>query len=122
MNAINMSSSVKSIDSDKDVMLYLAERIKIIRQTKNITLGNMASKIGITRKQLQNYENGQTNIGITRLWQIAQILQVDIVTLVEGLDNKPSSIDNESLEFIRLFNNLKDQNIKDIILGLLKSM
>ena len=122
MNAINMSSSVKSIDSDKDVLLYLAERIKIIRQTKNITLGNMASKIGITRKQLQNYENGQTNIGITRLWQIAQILQVDIVTLVEGLDNKPSSIDNESLEFIRLFNNLKDQNIKDIILGLLKSM
>lgn len=122
MNAINMSSSVKSINSDKDVMLYLAERIKIIRQTKNITLGNMASKIGITRKQLQNYENGQTNIGITRLWQIAQILQVDIATLVEGIDNKPSSIDNESLEFIRLFNNLKDQNIKDIILGLLKSM
>lgn len=122
MSTINNVTSIKTKISDKDVILHVAKKIKLIRQIKKISSGNMASLLGITRKQLQNYENGQTNIGIARLWQIAQILQVDIVTLVEGLDNKPSSIDNESLEFIRLFNNLKDQNIKDIILGLLKSM
>lgn len=122
MSTINNVTSIKTKISDKDVILHVAKKIKLIRQIKKISSGNMASLLGITRKQLQNYENGQTNIGIARLWQIAQILQIDIVTLVEGLDNKPSSIDNESLEFIRLFNNLKDQNIKDIILGLLKSM
>lgn len=122
MNTINNVTSTKTTISDKDVILHVAKKIKLIRQIKKISSGNMASLLGITRKQLQNYENGQTNIGITRLWQIAQILQVNIVTLVEGFGNKPNSIDNENLEFIRLFSNLKDQNIKDIILGLLKSM
>ncbi len=122
MSTINNVTSIKTKISDKDVILHVAKKIKLIRQIKKISSGNMASLLGITRKQLQNYENGQTNIGIARLWQIAQILQIDIGVLIEDLNQKQYPFDTQSLKFLKLFNNVKDQNIKNIILQILEDM
>ena len=122
MSTINNVTSIKTKISDKDVILHVAKKIKLIRQIKKISSGNMASLLGIMRKQLQNYENGQTNIGIARLWQIAQILQIDIGVLIEDLNQKQYPFDTQSLKFLKLFNNVKDQNIKNIILQILEDM
>ena len=105
-----------------EVLCYVGERIKLIRKIRNVTMNDMASRLGITRKQLQNYESAQTNIGISRLWQISQLMDVDIGFFTEGLNENKPVVDNESLNFIKMFNRIRDKKTKAAILGLLKEI
>lgn len=65
------------ISSSFDAARYVAERLRLVRRLKNLTLENLASKLGITRKQLQNYESAQCNLTIARLWEISRLLEIE---------------------------------------------
>ena len=119
---VDISEQKVIVKTTDEVLEYVGERIKLIRKIRNVTMNDMASSLGITRKQLQNYESAQTNIGISRLWQIAQLMDVDIGFFTEGLNKNKPVIDNESLNFIKMFNRIRDQKTKAAILGLLKEI
>lgn len=122
MKKHSQTSDASEIRANDEVLQYVAERIKLIRKIRKVTMNEMANSLGITRKQLQNYESAQTNIGISRLWQIAQLMQVDIGFFIEGLNKNKPVIDNEDLNLIKLFNGIKDPRTKAAILGLLKEI
>ena len=84
-----------------EVLGYVGERIKLIRKIRNVTMND---------------------IGISRLWQIAQLMDVDIGFFTDGLNENKPIIDNESLNFIKMFNRIRDQKTKAAILGLLKEI
>lgn len=111
-----------NIASTSEAICYVAERLKLVRRIRNMTLENMASQLGITRKQLQNYESAQSNITVARLWEISNLLDVETGFFVEGMNSSKQFINNEDLDLIRMFKNIKDRKAKDSLIGILKEI
>ncbi len=56
----------------------IGDRIRLFRQSKNRSQENMAFDLNISIGAYSNIERGKTNITVTRLAQIAEILDVNI--------------------------------------------
>ncbi len=63
-------------------MNYL-ENIKTIRKTKGLTQVDMSDRLGLTKNNYGKVENGQVELTVSRLYQIADILGVSVNTLLE---------------------------------------
>jgi len=72
------------MDDSKIFYLAVGMNIKKYRQSKNYSLQDLADKVGLTKKTIQRYENGEIRISMDRLNEIAQALNVDISVLLEG--------------------------------------
>ena len=107
------------ISTPQEVSLYVAERLKITRKQKHISLQDLAQNLGISRKQLQNYESGKSNITLVRLWQIASLLRTDILFLIEGLSQNKKTVSNEDLRFIYKLHHLPSKTAEQAFIGLL---
>ncbi len=103
------------------IIQHISSRLKHLRTNRHLTLEYLAQKIGLSRKQVQNYEAALCNIPITRLWQLAQCLEVDLNYFTKGLNTKNNYTDEDE-ELVKLFHNLKDKNIRAHILSLLKEL
>jgi transcriptional regulator with XRE-family HTH domain len=63
--------------------MQLGKKIKKIRELKNFTQEHVASEIGITQGAYSKIENGDTDLTINKLEQIATVLEMlpeDILT------------------------------------------
>ena len=72
-------------------------KIKEIREQKNITQDEMVSLTGIPKRSYVNYENGQTDIPLSKLQNIAMSLNVSISELVgetKSIKNAPQEKGN----------------------------
>lgn len=57
-------------------MQYYNERIRFIREAKNITQSEIARAIGTTQKQYSKYETGVNEMTVSKLQKICTYLQV----------------------------------------------
>jgi len=57
------------------------------------TQHQVASQVGVRFQQLQKYESGQNRIGASRLWQIANVLDVPVAHFFEGLSGRSADTD-----------------------------
>lgn len=110
------------IVSASEAMIFVAKRIKTARCIKKMTMSNMAANLGITRKQLQNYETAQSNITVARLWQISKIFDVDTSFFVEGLNASKQLLSDDDLEIIRAFGKIKDTKVKETLWEIIKAI
>jgi transcriptional regulator with XRE-family HTH domain len=55
-------------------------RIRKLREQKDYSQGNMAAELGITPGAYAKIERGETDPSVTRLIQIAGILEVDVAS------------------------------------------
>ena len=113
-------SMVANISNEEEACSFVAQRLKQARCIKQMPLNTMAKLLGISRKQLQNYENAQSNITVARLWQISKILDIDTSFFVEGLNSSKQLLSNDDLELVRMFGKIKDQRVKDTLWGIIK--
>ena len=122
---MSLTSSLKKtslISNSNEALKHIAERLKIARRSKHITLEEMAANLGITRKQLQNYENAKSNMTISRLWEISNLLDIETGFFVEGLNPGKPFIANEDLKILNKLHNIKDKKIKASIIGILNEL
>jgi len=81
-----------------------------------MTQQQLAGKVGIKFQQIQKYETGMNRISASRLWDIADALNVDVRFFFEGIDDGadngvtrsdgvPGDIlaDKEALELVRSY-------------------
>jgi transcriptional regulator with XRE-family HTH domain len=71
----------------------IGHQIRRIRQSKDLSQENIASELEITKGAFSKIERGATNVPITRLLQIAAVLEVDITEFFK--DSKSVSISEE---------------------------
>ena len=57
----------------------LGYKIKRLRNGRGLTQDNVAYELGITKGAYNKIENGQTNVSVKRLYEIAKIFEVDIL-------------------------------------------
>ena len=69
----------------KDTIAY---RIRKLRESKDYSQENMAGELGISTSAYSKIERGVTDPSISRITEIAKILEVDITYFFEGQANK----------------------------------
>jgi transcriptional regulator with XRE-family HTH domain len=72
-----------------DVMV--GARIRILRNHRGMSQGELAGKIGVTFQQVQKYEKGTNRVGASRLSRIASVLGVSVGELFESSENKSAA-------------------------------
>ncbi|PRX38412.1 Transcriptional regulator, contains XRE-family HTH domain [Meinhardsimonia xiamenensis] len=99
------------------VDVHVGKRVRHRRWMVGMTQQQLAEKVGIKFQQIQKYETGMNRISASRLWDIAEALQVPVSFFFEGLEEEqgatrpaegekvPGDIlaDKEALELVRSY-------------------
>ena len=79
---IKFLPKANSMDSTQARLAFVIKRMRDRRMEKNYTQAYVASKLGISQNAYSKIESGLTNFSIERLYDIADILEVDIKELL----------------------------------------
>lgn len=97
------------------VDIHVGKRIRHRRWMVGMTQQELAQAVGIKFQQIQKYETGANRVSASRLWDIADALEVDVSFFFEGLvkdetpatapDALPADIlgNKEALELVRSY-------------------
>ena len=99
------------------VDVHVGKRIRHRRWLVGMTQQQLAEKVGIKFQQIQKYETGANRVSASRLWDIADALDVPVSFFFEGLEsenaeaqppaseNVPADIlgDKEALDLVRSY-------------------
>jgi transcriptional regulator with XRE-family HTH domain len=90
---------------------HVGKRIRHRRWMVGMTQQQLADKVGIKFQQIQKYETGMNRVSASRLWDIAESLDVTIAFFFEGLGDADGAAkgghdllaDKEALELVRSY-------------------
>jgi len=90
---------------------HVGKRIRHRRWMVGMTQQQLADKVGIKFQQVQKYETGMNRVSASRLWSIADALEVSIDFFFEGLEADGSLearddsllADREAMELVRAY-------------------
>jgi transcriptional regulator with XRE-family HTH domain len=89
---------------------HIGQRIRQRRWIAKLSQMAVAERLGITFQQLQKYEVGANRVSASRLWEIAQVLEVPVAYFFEGIGAPagdapadPVVLDRDSAEMLRAF-------------------
>ena len=91
---------------------HVGKRIRHRRWLVGMTQQQLAEKVGIKFQQIQKYETGANRVSASRLWDIADSLEVPVSFFFEGLDGNaecgtslPADLmgDKEALDLVRSY-------------------
>ena len=97
------------------VDVHVGKRVRHRRWMVGMTQQQLAEHVGIKFQQIQKYETGMNRVSASRLWDIADALEVPVSFFFEGLERKgeekatsdsvPADIlaDKEALELVRSY-------------------
>jgi transcriptional regulator with XRE-family HTH domain len=115
-------------------------QLRLARLTLGLTQEEVGRAMEISFQQVQNYERGTNRVSASRLYQLAAILDVPISFFFESCAERApigalasSWPDNavllpasnrraQNLEFLRTFQAVEDQQHRDAVLKLLRTM
>ena len=116
-------------------------RIKLRRGMLRLTQEELAKKLGITFQQVQKYETGKDRVSSSRLWDLANALDVPVSFFFEDLvqngdvlqfaapkkgnkntSQSESEKEDELTELIRAYLQIKEDAVKKHLLELAKSL
>ena len=97
------------------VDVHVGKRIRQRRWMTGKTQQQLAEHVGIKFQQIQKYETGMNRVSASRLWDIADALEVQVSFFFEGLDSSGQDVetatgmpndllaDKEALELVRSY-------------------
>lgn len=65
--------------------LHVGKRLRLRRTLFGLTQIDLAKHVGVSFQQIQKYEVGSNRVSASRLWLIAQVLNVDVSYFFEEL-------------------------------------
>ena len=107
------------------VDVHVGGRIRLRRRELDMSQQQLGEKLGISFQQVQKYEKGTNRVGASRLWQIAEILNVHIRFFFEGLEGAPEAeeehIQSRVIELAQLIETIRDEEVRKQVLNLIKA-
>lgn len=97
------------------VDVHVGKRIRHRRWLVGMTQQQLAERVGIKFQQIQKYETGANRVSASRLWDIADALDVPVNFFFEGIESEgagsqtgetiPADImgDKEALDLVRSY-------------------
>lgn len=72
--------------------MNLGERIVALRKEKDISQGDLAKRLNVSRQAVSKWEQGLSSPDTVKLIQLAQILETEVEYLATGNKPEPSSV------------------------------
>jgi transcriptional regulator with XRE-family HTH domain len=94
------------------VDIHVGKRIRHRRWMIGMTQQHLADAVGIKFQQIQKYETGMNRVSASRLWDIAEAVEVPIAFFFEGIEAEGSTkyevsgdilADKEALMLVRSY-------------------
>ncbi len=123
------------------VDVHVGARVRARRTLLGMTQTDLGDAIGMTFQQVQKYENGKNRIGAGRLFKLSQVLDVPVNYFFDDMPAKTRSpakrpggakepvrydpglmVRRETLEFVRAFYKIEDEDIRKRVYVLTKAM
>lgn len=146
----NKSSSpetgrVFGVTNNNAIDIHVGRQIRLQRTLLGLSQEQLAQGLSITFQQIQKYERGANRVSASRLWDISQILRVDIgyffndmssstksssprqMALAEDkldveLPGKDTLTRRETLELVRHYYRIEDGQIRKRVFEMVKSI
>jgi transcriptional regulator with XRE-family HTH domain len=77
--------------NDSDVNRAVGLLIRALRQDRNMSQDNLSGLMGVTRSTIAEWERGKNSPSISSLVHLAEIFEVSIHDLIDGIAAQPSS-------------------------------
>ncbi|KAF0117852.1 MAG: phrR [Hyphomonadaceae bacterium] len=84
--------------SSNAIDAYVGRRLKQRRDELGLSQEKLAQQLGISFQQVQKYERGFNRVGASRLFQIAEVMNVVTAYFFEGLEAKSGVAEENELE------------------------
>ncbi|MDD5274708.1 MAG: helix-turn-helix transcriptional regulator [Methylovulum sp.] len=84
------------------------EKIRTIRQLKDFSQEEMAEKLGISKNTYANIERGETDVSVSRLEQIANTFEMDLVELFNFGEKTVACLIGNNNQFSNIGQNISD--------------
>lgn len=78
------------------VDVHVGKRIRHRRWLIGMTQQQLAEAVGIKFQQIQKYETGANRVSASRLWGIAESLDVSVSFFFEGLEDEDKAVEEKS--------------------------
>lgn len=102
--------------------IAIGRKIKMFRRQSNITQSDLAEKLNVSAKYVSAVERGISKVSLTRLDEIANILDVKIIDLLSDSDANQNSYGNSELvELTKHWNPKQKAMLIDVITALNKN-
>jgi transcriptional regulator with XRE-family HTH domain len=121
--------------------VHVGHRVRLRRMMIGLSQERLGEKLGLTFQQIQKYEKGANRISASRLFRIAEVLDVPVAFFFEGLPGRhgedettgfaednpaPYMLDfigtPEGLQLNRAFTRIADPAVRRRIVDLVKSL
>ncbi|AIL64879.1 Helix-turn-helix domain protein [Rickettsiales bacterium Ac37b] len=118
--------------------IHIGQKLKSRRITIGMSQEDLGNAIGVTFQQIQKYERGINKMSLSRLFDIASILNTPIIFFLEGIGKRgrpalaedkidllldKNKCDNkEVLSLVRAYSNISDEKTRRHILALVKGL
>ncbi len=97
--------------SPNPVDIHVGTRIRLRRKLMKMSQEKLGDQLGVTFQQVQKYERGSNRVGASRLWKLAQVLDVPINFFYDGLGSESDTAefaDNDQTPVVYNFINSSD--------------
>lgn len=118
---------------------YVGSRVRMRRIMLGMSQEKLGEALGLTFQQVQKYEKGTNRVGASRLQQIADVLQVPVAFMFEGIPTGPTPINgvaeapspgyvsdflatSEGLALTRAFTRITDAKMRRSIVDLVEQI
>jgi len=71
--------------SPNPVDIHVGTRVRLRRQLLKMSQEKLGNQLGVTFQQVQKYERGTNRVGASRLWRMAQVMDVPVSFFYDGL-------------------------------------
>lgn len=136
---------VFGVTNNSAIDIHVGRQIRLQRTLLGLSQEQLAQGLSITFQQIQKYERGANRVSASRLWDISQILEVDIsyffnnmssstksssprqVALAEDkfdveVPEKDTLMGRETLELVRHYYRIEDGQIRKRVSEMVKSI
>jgi len=79
------------------VDVHVGKRVRHRRWLIGMTQQQLAEQVGIKFQQIQKYETGANRVSASRLWDIAEALEVPVSFFFEGLEENEKAEGKKSM-------------------------
>ncbi len=109
---------------------HVGQRIRQRRWQLGMTQGELAEHVGVRFQQIQKYEVGTNRVSASRLWDIAEVLEVPVAYFFQGLTEAARNPEmagadllekKDSIELVRAYHAMPEKH-RNKLLSLIQIM
>lgn len=105
--------------------IHVGRKVRETRIAKGMSQQQLGATLGVSFQQVQKYEKGSNRIGSSRLYAIAQTLEVPVSYLFDGLggtaDESFTALPRRTIKLAKQIDSIPDENIRGQVLNLIKA-